>query len=90
MVYPYNGHPSWTNHRCEKLAQSSYAVDTVSYMYVIDPELRWTTTEMDGQDTVKVLVSSRNRTSERRTSWHHCRRTAKTASQSHTASTYEY
>ena len=26
MVYPYNGHPSWTNHRCEKLAQSFYAV----------------------------------------------------------------
>jgi len=25
MVYPY-GHPSWTNHRCEKLAQSFYAV----------------------------------------------------------------
>ena len=26
MVYPYNGHPSWTNHRCKKLAQSFYAV----------------------------------------------------------------
>lgn len=58
-------------------------------------ELRWTTSEMDGQDTVKVLVSSRNRTSERRppTSCHHCRPTAtavaKTASQSQTASTYE-
>ena len=26
MVYPYYGHPSWTNHRCEKLAQSFYAV----------------------------------------------------------------
>jgi len=26
MVYPYNGHPSRTNHRCEKLAQSFYAV----------------------------------------------------------------
>jgi len=26
MVYSYNGHPSWTNHRCEKLAQSFYAI----------------------------------------------------------------
>ena len=26
MVYPYNVHPSWTNHRCEKLAQSFYAM----------------------------------------------------------------
>ena len=26
MVYPHNGHPSWTNHRCEKLAQRFYAV----------------------------------------------------------------
>jgi len=26
MVYPYNGHPSWTNHRCEKLARSFYTV----------------------------------------------------------------
>ena len=26
MVYQYNGHPIWTNHRCEKLAKSFYAV----------------------------------------------------------------
>jgi len=35
MVYPYNGHPSWTNHRCEKLAQSFYAVVPVVAVPVV-------------------------------------------------------
>jgi len=52
MVYPYNGHPSWTNHRCEKLAQSFYAVVPGR-----DPNPRPLYRESDALLT-KVLVSN--------------------------------